>query len=60
MATNPLIAQGTLNRVRCSIVVPAYPNLNITSSYMGKNLATIEFEGEAVPQIPTATGVVDS
>ncbi|HGL4258436.1 TPA: hypothetical protein ACKE3D_002116 [Burkholderia dolosa] len=57
---NPNIAQGVLNRVRCSVVVAAFPTLNITSPYMGKSFARIEFEGDFVPQIETATGVVNS
>ena len=61
MATNPLVPQGTLNRVRCSIVVPSFTNLNITSAYMGKSMATITFDEAAwVDQIQTATGVVTS
>jgi|ERR1700744_428115 len=61
MANNPLIDQGTLNRVRCSIIVASYPNLNITSGYMSKqSLARISFDGNFNEQIPTATGVVNS
>ena len=60
MATNPLVAQGTLNRVRCSVIVPNYSNLNITSPYMGKSFASIDFEGAFDEQIETATGVVTS
>lgn len=59
-STNPLIPQGTLNRVRCHIVVPSFTALNITSSYMGRNFATIAFEGPFVEQIGTATGTVNS
>jgi hypothetical protein len=57
---NPKIAQGSLNRVRCSIVIPGYPALNISSSYMGKNFASINFEGNFDEQIETGTGVVTS
>jgi len=60
MATNPAVAQGTLNRVRCSVVLPDFPNLSITSPYMGKNFATIAFEGDFVAQEATGTGVVNS
>ncbi|NDU91246.1 MAG: hypothetical protein G3I10_01270 [Ferrovum sp.] len=60
MATNPLVSQGTLNRVRCSVVVPAFSSLNITSSFMGKSFATIEFEEPFAEQIKTGTGVVIS
>lgn len=57
---NPLIAQGTLNRVRCHIVVPSLTSLNITASYMVKNFATVNFGGSFVDQMPTGTGVVNS
>ena len=60
MATNPLVAQGTLNRIRCHVVVPSFTELNITSSYMTKNFATISFDDNFTDQIPTATGVVNS
>lgn len=60
MANNPIVAQGTLNRVRCSIIVPNYTSLNITAPYMGKSFATIDFEGNFDEQIETATGAVTS
>lgn len=60
MATVPAVTQGTLNRVRCSIVVPNTPTLNITAPYMGKNFATITFEGDFSKLIGTGTGAVVS
>ncbi len=60
MSGNPLVTQGTLNRVRCHIVVANNPALNITSSYMGRRLATIRFEDAFADQIGTGTGVVNS
>lgn len=60
MASNPMVAQGSLNRVRCSIIVPQFPALNITSAYMGKNFASINFEGNFSEQIETGTGAVTS
>lgn len=60
MATNPLVTQGTLNRVRCSIIVPNYTTMNIASYNMGKTYATIEFDTDYVHQHETATGVVNS
>lgn len=57
---NPLVSQGTLNRVRCHIVVPNFTGLNITSSYMGKSFAHIALEGDFTDQIGTGTGVVNS
>lgn len=60
MATNPLIPQGTLNRVRCSVVIPSYPSLNITSPYMGQSFCSIDISGPFSDLIPTATGAVTS
>lgn len=60
MATNPLIAQGTLNKVRCSIIIPGITSLNITSPYMGKSMATVSLEGDISRLIPTGTGGVVS
>ena len=60
MATHPLIQQGTLNRVRCSVVVPGFTNLNITSSYMSKSFARLTYEGNFSDLIGTATGGVSS
>lgn len=57
---NPLVAQGTLNRVRCSIIVPSDTSLNIETSYMGKSFASISFDGPFAGQIETGTGVVNS
>lgn len=60
MATNPLVSQGTLNRVRCSVIVPNFSSLNITAAYMGKSFASIDFEGAFDEQIETGTGAVTS
>lgn len=60
MATNPLIQQGTLNRVRTSLVVPNYPNLNVTAPYLGKSQITVDLAGPFDDLIGTATGAVTS
>lgn len=60
MASNPKIQQGTLNRVRTSVVVPAYTNLNVTAPYMGKQMARFAIEGNIADKIGTATGAVTS
>lgn len=57
---NPYLAAGPLNRVRCSVVVTSTPTLSITSQFMGKSFAHIEFEGDFVQQIEVGTGVVNS
>lgn len=63
MATNPVnpqISQGTLNRVRASVIVAGYTSLNIASSYMGKNFVSVRFDGDFSQLINTATGAVTS
>ena len=57
---NTFVAQGTLNRIRCSIVFADHPELQITASYMGKSMASIAFNDKFVDQIKTATGTVIS
>lgn len=60
MATNPQVSQGTLNKVRASVVVPSYTSLNIDSSHMSKKFVTAAPDGDATMQYETATGVVNS
>lgn len=60
MAGNPLIEQGTLNRVRGSAVFASYPELNITASYLGRGMLSLALEGAATTMIQTTTGLVTS
>lgn len=60
MAGNPLIAQGVINRLRASCSIPAFPNLNVTPSYLGEEGISIRLEGDATTRINTMTGVVVS
>jgi hypothetical protein len=60
MANVPIVIQGPLNRVRCSVIVPNNTSLNILSQYMGKNFARIAFEGDAVTQHETGVFVINS
>ena len=57
---NPLAVQGNLNRVATHVVVTSYPALTVTVGYMGKSQAQLTFEGAAVNQIGTATGIINS
>ena len=57
---NPYLVAGPLNRVRCAVVLASFPSLNITSQYMGKSFARIEFEGDFTGQIEVGTGIVNS
>ena len=56
----PGIVQGNLNRAAVHIVVTSYPALSLTASTMSKGQAHLTYEGNAVTQIQTATGIVDS
>jgi len=60
MASNPLVAQGTLNRALTSIAVIGNPALNIISGFFSQKVASITFEGETSDYIPTLTGGVPS
>jgi hypothetical protein len=59
-ATNPLIAQGTLNRLRGSVVWTSLPVLNVTAPYLNKEGIRLALDGEATVFIPTITGAVTS
>ena len=58
--TNPLIPQGTLNRLKSSVVVSSNTALNITPAYMSKQFVSIAFEGSFDNTIATGTGTVTS
>ncbi len=60
MAGNPLIDQGTLNRLIAAIVVPQSTELNVTPSYLGAEGISLNLEGEAGLTLPTLTGTVTS
>lgn len=57
---NPLIAQGTLNRLRGSVVWQNYPTLNVTAPYLSKEGIRLSLDGEATVFLPTITGAVTS
>lgn len=60
MALSPTISQGTINRIRGSVIVPGLPNLNITAPYLGKMGIRVAFDGNATVMIDTMTGMVTS
>ena len=60
MAGNPQIVQGTLNRLRGSVVIPNFPELNVTAPYLGRGGISLAFEGETTTAIPTMVGTVQS
>lgn len=57
---NPLVPQGTLNRLRASIVLGTLPGLNVTAAYLGKAGISISPENDASLLLPTLTGGVTS
>jgi len=60
MAGNPQVVQGTLNRLRGSVVIPNHPELNVTAPYLGRGGISMAFEGETTTALPTMTGTVQS
>lgn len=60
MAGNPNISQGTLNRLRGSIIIPTFPELNVTASFLNKDGISLRFDGNATVMIDSMTGRVTS
>lgn len=57
---NPLVQQGTLNRLRGSVVIPAASALNVTAGYLGKSGISLSLDGDVTQMIDTMTGLVTS
>ena len=57
---NPLVAQGSLNRLKASVLWDLFPALNVTSSYLGRDGLRLSLEGNATDYLPTLTGAVTS
>jgi hypothetical protein len=57
---NPLIAQGSLNKLRASITWSSFPGLNVTAPYLSKEGIRLTLQGESVLYLPTMTGAVTS
>lgn len=57
---NPLVPQGTLNKIRAAGLVVAHPELNFSASYLAPEGITLSFEGDASAYLPTMTGAVPS
>ena len=60
MASNPLVSQGVLNRLRGSVGFPNFPVLNVTAPYLGKEGIGLALQGETTTYIQTMTGAVTS
>jgi len=57
---NPLVQQGTLNRLLTTLQLVQFPELNITAPYLAKQSMVLSFEGDATKVIDTLTGTVTS
>lgn len=57
---NNLTAQGTINKLRASIVLTDNPQLNITAAYLTKEGISIALEGESTTVLNTLTGFTTS
>ena len=57
---NPLIDQGTLNRLRASVVFTNFPELNVISANLGKEGIRLGLDGPATSYLATMTGAVPS
>ena len=57
---NPLVPQGNLNRLRASFICPAFPYLNLTSSYLSKRGISLAFDNASTDYHDTMTGGVTS
>lgn len=60
MANNPLITQGTISRIRGSVVIPGFPALNVTAPYLGKAGIRLSLQGGTTVYLPQMTGAVTS
>jgi hypothetical protein len=57
---NLLVAQGSLNRLRASVIFDDYPELNVTGSFLGREGIRLALEGNATDYLQTMTGAVTS
>jgi hypothetical protein len=55
---NPLISQGSLNKLRASVVWSNFPSLNVTAPYLSKEGVRLSLQGETTLYMPTMTGAV--
>ena len=52
--------QGTLNRLRASVIFPLFGVLSVTSSFLGKRGISVTFTGKSTVFLDTMTGRVTS
>ena len=56
----PNVSQGTINRLKGSLIFVNYPSLNITAAFLGKDGFSCQFSSPATDRLPTMTGGVNS
>ena len=54
------ISLGTLNRLRASVIFPAFPFLSVTSPFLGKRGISLTFSGRSTVRLDVMTGQVTS
>lgn len=57
---NPLADLGVLNRLRASVLIPAFPQLNVTASFLGEEGIALRLNGPVTTRIQAMTGSVPS
>jgi hypothetical protein len=57
---NPLVPLGTLNRLRASVIWPAFPQLNVSAAFLAKEGIQFDPEGEITNFIEVLAGAVPS
>jgi hypothetical protein len=60
MAGNPLVQQGSLNRIIASVVWQSFPALNVTAPFLNREGIRLALDGDATRFLPTMTGAVTS
>jgi len=57
---NPLINLGKLNRLRGTVLIPLYPQLNITAPSLGRDGIKLALEGNTTDMLPQMVAQVQS
>lgn len=57
---NPLVEQGSLNRIKASVVWNDFADLNVTAPYLGAAGIRLGLDGGTTVFLPTMTGAVTS
>lgn len=60
MAGNPLIKLGSLSRLRGSLTISDYPELNVTAPFLGRAGLSMAINGDLTQMLPQMVGMVQS